>query len=114
MVRDGEETPSYVERATGALHFNRCQGCYRLVMRGSDGRPTALNLRVFEQMRPKVVGKDGKRIIFLGQLAGDVRLRTLSIRLQTDAAPLLKIWNAAIDEVRSGEEIVPEKARRAA
>jgi hypothetical protein len=53
---EGDQPGRYVEKAIGPLHFNRCQNCYRLVMRHSDGRRPMLNLRVFEKMQPKIVG----------------------------------------------------------
>jgi hypothetical protein len=80
-------------------------------MRRSDGRRPMLNLRVFEKMQPKIVGQEGKRINFLGQLEGSLKLQVLSIRLKTDAKPLLNLWQTAIKEVKNGSEIVPEKAK---
>jgi hypothetical protein len=111
---EGDAPGSYVEKAVGPLHFNRCRGCYRLVMRHSDGRRPTLNLRVFEQMQPTMVGREGKRINFLGKLEGGVKAQILSIKLRADAAPLLHLWQTAIEEVKSGKDIVPESAKGAA
>ncbi|KAH0792938.1 E3 SUMO-protein ligase RanBP2 [Histomonas meleagridis] len=88
-----------VEIALDILHFNKCSGFYRIVMRRGQTY-NCLNARVFKEMNPKQTGKNKNFIRFL-MIDEDKKAKTKLIQLETkeDADELMGLWQKAISEI---------------
>jgi hypothetical protein len=108
-----EDDRSWMVRGTGTFHFNKSQGCYRIVMRRDAVATTMLNMRVWPGMKPRIAATCASQncIMFLGLLAAekDTRIRAMMLEVadETVARNLLDTWLAAIDDITAAKGTVP-------
>ena len=99
-VRIGEDgKPENVEIALDELHFNRCNGFYRIVMRRGITY-NCLNFRIFKKMVPKQLGKNHNFISFVMLDEGKVKKKLLQFECKEHADELMQLWTKAIDEIK--------------
>jgi hypothetical protein len=96
----------WFEKGLGNLHFNmnREEGFYRIVLRRDPLGIVALNSRIGQWNRPKIIGDKNNRIQFVGTSSdGQHGIFILLLENSQKTQELLNAWNDAIEQIKSGK-----------